>query len=60
MKNFIIQEYNRKTKKYRDLGAVLADTREQAKEIYIKQASWKGTKDILLHAEDTDSYRERK
>ena len=60
MKNFIIQEYNRKTKKYRDLGAVLAHTREQAKEIYIKQSRWTAGKDILLHAEDTESYREKK
>ena len=60
MKNFIIQEYNTRTKKYRDLGAVLAATRERAKEIYIEQASWKGGKDILLHAEDAESYRERK
>jgi hypothetical protein len=60
MKNFIIQEYNRRTKKYRDLGAVLAITGEKAKEIYIKQSSWKAGKDILLHAEDTESYREKK
>jgi len=60
MKNFIIQEYNRRTKKYRDLGAVLAATRERAKEIYIEQASWRGGKDILLHAEDAENYRERK
>ena len=60
MKNFIIQEYNRRTKKYRDLGAVLANTREQAKEIYIKQSHWKGSKDVLLHAEDTENYREQK
>ena len=60
MKNYIIQEYNRRTKKYRDLGAVLANTREQAKEIYIKQSNWTGSKDVLLHAEDTENYRERK
>ena len=60
MRNFIIQEYNRRTKKYRDLGAVLANTREQAKEIYIKQSQWKGGKDVLLHAEDTENYREQK
>ena len=60
MKNFIIQEYNRRTKKYRDLGAVLANTKEQAKEIYIKQSMWKGSKDVLLHAEDTENYRKGK
>ena len=59
MKNYIIQEYNRRTKKYRDLGAVLARTREEAKQIYVKQSSWKPGKDVLLHAEDTENYRER-
>jgi len=60
MKNFIIQEYNRRTKKYRDVGAVLANSIEQAKKIYIEQTKWSGNKDILLHAEDTASYREKK
>jgi len=60
MKNFIIQEYNRKTKKYRDLGAVLATSREQAKQIYIELSMWRANKDTLLHAEDTESYREKK
>ena len=60
MRNFIIQEYNRRTKKYRDLGAVLANTREQAKEIYIKLSTWRASKDTLLHAEDAESYREKK
>ena len=60
MRNFIIQEYNRRTKKYRDLGAVLANTREQAKEIYIKQSQRKRGKDDLLHAEDTETYRDQK
>ncbi len=60
MKNFIIQEYNRRTKKYRDVGAVLANSIEQAKKIYIEQTKWSGNKDILLHAEDTANYREKK
>ena len=60
MKNFIIQEYNRRTKKYRDLGAVLAQTKEEAKQSYVKQSSWKGNKEVFLHAEDTENYRGQK
>ena len=60
MKNFIIQEYNRRTKKYRDLGAILAHSKDEAMKIFVEQSRWTGTKDLLLHAEDTESYKVRK
>tara|TARA_Y100001937_G_scaffold127045_1_gene198006 strand:+ start:12782 stop:12964 length:183 start_codon:yes stop_codon:yes gene_type:complete len=60
MKNFIIQEYNRRTKKYRDLGAILANSKDEAMKIFVEQSRWTGTKDLLLHAEDSDSYRIKK
>jgi len=59
MKDFIIQEYNRKTKKYRSLGAIMAKSKEEAKEKYIEASNWKPTKELLLHVEDSQSYRVR-
>ena len=59
MKDFIIQEYNRKTKKYRSLGAIMAKSKEEAKEKYIEASKWKPTKELLLHVEDSQSFRTR-
>ena len=57
MKNFIIQEYNRKTKKYRDLGAIMASNIEEAKAKYMEVSSWTPSREILLHAEPSDSFK---
>jgi len=53
MQGFIIQEYNRKTKKYRDLGAISARNKEEAKQMFLKASGWKSTKELLLHVEDS-------
>lgn len=58
MKKYIIQEYNRKTKKYRDLGVILANTKNEAKSVFIKQSRWTGDRDVLLHVEDADQYKD--
>jgi molecular chaperone DnaK (HSP70) len=58
MKNYLIQEYNRKTKRYRSLGAVLAKTTEEARLKYIELSGWSPTKDFLLHAEGIDQIKE--
>jgi|TARA_Y100000996_G_scaffold400045_1_gene369665 molecular chaperone DnaK (HSP70) len=59
MKDYIIQEYNRKTKKYRSLGAVMARNKQEAKEKYIEISNWKPTKELLLHVEDSQNFKAR-
>jgi hypothetical protein len=54
MTNYLIQEYNRKTKKYRSLGSVIARTTEEARLKYIALSDWSPTKDFFLHAVDID------
>ena len=57
MENYIIQEYNRKTKKYRDLGAIMASNKEEAKAKYLEVSSWTPNREILLHAEPSSSFK---
>ena len=51
MQDYIIQEYNRRTKKYRNLGAMTAKSKEEAMNTYIRVSGWKPSKEILLHVE---------
>jgi hypothetical protein len=60
MKNYLIQEYNKKTKRYRSLGAVLARTTEEARVKYIELADYIPTKDFFLHVESIDQTRKNK
>ena len=60
MQGFIIQEYNRKTKKYRDLGAISAHNKEEAKQMFLKASGWKPTKELLLHVESPSEHGEKK
>mgnify|MGYP001183103720 CR=1 FL=1 len=46
--SYDIREYNQVTRKYTELAHVEAPSKEQAKEIYIKQSGWKKTKDTML------------
>ena len=45
---YTIREYNTKTKKYTEIDNITATTREEAKEVFIKERNWKPKKNISL------------
>jgi len=45
---FTISEYNEKTKKYKEVGHVTANSRAEAKEQFILENNWKKRKGFCL------------
>lgn len=58
MEGYIIQEYNRRTKKFRDLGVISAKNKQEAKSKFIEVSDWKPTKELLLHVQAPSEYNE--